>query len=366
MFATIAQNILISGVAFIVMLSIAVFFHELGHFMAARACGMHVEKFSIGFGRVIWSRTDAKGCAWQVALWPLGGFVKIKGFAKSEEGGSDPDSYVNKPVWKRMSVVFAGPLYSILLGIVVIGGIYSVNGRPLTMPTIQAVIDGGVADQAGLEAGDRITSIGWAPVSRFEQVVLLIQQSPGQAVEIGYVRDGAAARLVLVPDSILMRNIVGNEMTVGRIGIQGPEPVMVQMNTYQAFGYGVTDSIETIYVTLKAIKDIFAGYRPVNEVIGGPVEVAHVSGEALKLGIAPFFYILGVISISLGIMNLMPIPYLDGGHLSFLAWELVTRRAVNETVYKYASYAGLAILLSLMTYVTFDDIRERVVPLIAG
>ena len=216
MFATIAQNILISGVAFIVMLSIAVFFHELGHFMAARACGMHVEKFSIGFGRVIYSRTDSKGCAWQIALWPLGGFVKIKGFAKSDEGGSDPDSYVTKPVWKRMSVVFAGPLYSILLGIVVIGAIYSVNGRPLTMPVIEAVIKDGAAERAGLQAGDRIISIGWAPVHRFEQVVFLIQQSPGQSVEIGYVRDGQASRLALVPDSILMRNIVGNEMTLGR------------------------------------------------------------------------------------------------------------------------------------------------------
>ena len=351
--------------AFVVVLGVLVFFHELGHYAAARWRGIHVEKFSIGFGRRIAAWTDRRGTEWQIGWLPLGGYVKLYG----QEGpgdvtdsvdappGHDPRGprFHDKPVLDRAIVVAAGPAANFVLAAVLFAALFMAVGRPVGTTTVASVVAGGAAERAGVLAGDRILSLDDVPVTRFEQVQAHVQPRANQPIQLRLLRDGQELTLSATP---LPRPGAAEGTTpVGLLGIGGGAPTYERTDPFSAVWGGIAYTGDITVQTLGGIWQMIAGQRGTEE-LGGPLRIAQLSGQVASLGLSSLVTFMAILSVNLALINLFPIPVLDGGHLVFYAIEAIRGRPLPPRAVEYGFRAGLAVLATLFIFATWNDLSN--------
>jgi len=326
--------------------------HELGHYLAARACGMRVERFSIGFGPVVWSARRG-ATEWAVSAVPLGGYVKIAGMAPGEDiAPGDRSAYVNQPAWRRFAVIMAGPAMNYLLAVVLAAGLLATMGLPQadTAAAVGEVVSGGAAARAGLRAGDRIASADGHPISDWVALVQAVRAHPGTDLPLLVVRAGAPAGAP--PEAIVLRpDDVGG---VGKAGI-APSLRTVRAGPLESAGMALRLTNERAGEILSGLGQVVT--RKQKAELRGPVGIAEEMARSAKAGAAPFLMMVWLISIMLAIFNFLPLPALDGGRLIFLVYEMVTRRPVNQKVEAVIHTVGFVLLFGLLIGVTmFGDL----------
>lgn len=358
------------GVPFLFVLTIVVFFHELGHFLVARWCGVGVETFSVGFGRELFGWYDKHGTRWRLSLIPLGGYVK---FVDDSGEASTPDaealaamtpeqrekSFHLKPLWAKSAVVAAGPIANFLLAIVIFTFVFAINGRQLTLPIVDSVKENSAASEAGLQVGDRILAIDGNTISSFIDLQRMVTTSAGLTLALKVERGGE----ILTLDAKIRRaeNIdrFGNRQQVGLLGVGrsiSAEDIIYQKYTIpQAIGAGVWETWFIAERTVTFISGMITG-RESTENLGGPIRIAKVSGQIATLGIGALINWAALLSVSIGLLNLFPIPMLDGGHLLFYGIEALRGRPLSDRMKDIGFRVGLALVVMLMAFATWNDI----------
>lgn len=343
--------------AFVVVLGVLVFIHELGHYLAARWRGVHVEAFAIGFGRPLTSWRDRLGTEWRIGWLPLGGYVKLHG----QEGPDDatPEqraawrrgaTFHEKSVGSRALVVAAGPAANFLLAALLFAGLYATVGRPAGGTTVGTVVEGSAAARAGLMPGDRILALDGAAVRRFDEVQRHVQARPGTAIALRVERDGAEAELTAVPDA---RATGGG--TVGMLGISGGAVTQERLGLVASLGAGIAQTWDITGQTLAGLWEMIAGQRGTEE-LGGPLRIAQLSGQVAELGLPSLVSFMAILSVNLALINLFPVPVLDGGHLMFYAAEAIRGRPLPPRAQELGYRAGFALLAALFVFSTWNDL----------
>lgn len=362
-----SPSFLITIVAFALVIGPLVFLHEMGHYLAARLFGVKAEEFSIGFGTELFGITDRRGTRWKFGLLPLGGYVRFAGDMDASSR-TDPAwlempaeerarTFPAKPLWQRAIIVAAGPIMNFLIAIVIIAGFAIAFGESHARPLVGMVEPGSPAAVAGLQPGDRITSLGGRPVEDFQDMVTYVRLRPGEDVTIGYERNGAAGTLTAKIADHSERDRFGNTFHIGRLGI-APDRSGVRLepvNPLAAPAIAVRKVGSYVGMMGDVVGQIVTGHRSVKD-LGGPVQIARVSGQQFTLGLEAFVAFIASVSINLAVINLLPLPVLDGGHLLFYAIEAIQRRPVNGKVMEWAFRGGLAAVLALMLMVTINDL----------
>jgi regulator of sigma E protease len=357
-------------VPFLFVLTIVVFFHELGHFAVARWCNVKVDAFSVGFGRELFGWYDKHGTRWKVSLIPLGGYVK---FAGDENAASVPDreyiasmseeerrtAFIAKPVWQRAAIVAAGPIANFILAVIIFAGIFMAYGKPQLLPVVSTVIEGSAAETAGIQTGDRILSINDKPLSYFEDLKWTVRHNPDQPLVLGIERGGTELTATVVPVYVTDVNQFGVEYREPRIGVAIASDentrILKQLGVGGALWEGVLRTYKIIYDTINFIGEMFAGEQSPQQ-LGGPIQIAQVSGTVAQFGLIELISLAGFLSVSIGFINLLPIPILDGGHLVFYAAEAIRGKPLNEKVQEVGFRIGLGLVLMLMVFATWNDI----------
>lgn len=345
--------------AFVIVLGVLVFFHELGHFLVARWCGVGVEIFSLGFGpRIIGRRVGRTD--YRISAIPLGGFVKMVG----EEPDADiaPEdvavSFTHKPVLKRILIVAAGPFFNVLLALLIFFGIFLVSGTYILEPVVGTVKDGSPAAAGGLRAGDRIIGIDDQSVRTWEEMSALIMGSQGRPLAIVVERGSEQLRVAVTPAPTTIKNIFGEDTDRYVIGITSAGQFFSKsLSPLEAFSESVVRTYEVTELTILSIVKLIQGTVS-TKTLGGPIMIAQMAGEQAKEGAANLVFFIALLSINLAILNILPIPVLDGGHLLFFVIELVIGRPVNTRVREVAQQAGIFVLLLLMIFVFYNDITR--------
>lgn len=355
--------------AFLFVLSVVVFFHELGHFLVARWCGVTVKAFSIGFGKEIWGFNDRHGTRWRLAWIPLGGYVK---FLDDESAASTPSAealrsmteeerkgaFHLKPVWQRAAVVAAGPIANFILAVVIFTVMLSAYGVTTLEPRIGKVVPGSPAEAAGFQAGDLVQKIAGKDINDFAELQHVISTNPAKQLEFVVERAGKLVVLVVKPHLQEHDDVISGKITRPVIGImsaQGAERVHRQVGPLEAAGLAVERTAMIVTGTLGYVVDVIRGHQKADQ-LGGPIRIAEVSGQVAKFGIQPLLHLIAVISVSVGLINLFPVPLLDGGHLMFYAIEAIRRKPLSERTQEIGFRIGLAIVLMLMVFATFNDL----------
>lgn len=357
-------------VPFLFVLTIVVFFHELGHFLMARWCGIKVLVFSIGFGPEIAGFYDRYGTRWKISAIPLGGYVKFFG---DENAASVPDqnaaagmteaekkdSFQFQPVGSRALVVAAGPVANFLLAIAIFAGIFMTVGKQTTSARVDTVQAGSAAQAAGFKPGDLVLTINGEKIESFSDMQRIVSISAGAPLSIEVERDNAQVTLKAVPQLKELKDNFGNVHRLGVLGIsRSMAPGDIKTEKAPPLRAIVMGAQETWFVvdrTLSYITGVFAG-REAADQLGGPIRIAQVSGQVASAGFAPLIHLTAVLSVSIGLLNLFPIPLLDGGHLLFYLIEGVRGRPLSERAQEMGFRIGLAIVLMLMIFATFNDI----------
>lgn len=358
-------GILVTIFAFMLVLGPLVFLHELGHYLAGRWFGVKAEEFSIGFGREVAGFTDRRGTRWKFGWLPLGGYVRFAGDMNpasqpSPEWLSLPaqqraQTFQAKPLWQRAIIVAAGPIMNFLVAIAILGAFAVAFGQNVTPPVVGQVDPAGAAAHAGLQAGDRITTLDGRRIDDFRDLQLFTALRAGETVTIAFERGGQERSVAATIGTLKEKDRFGNISTRGVLGFYGVKPVMQPVALWEAPVVGLTQTIDIVRTTVEGLKRIILGRIPVSE-LGGPLKIAQVSGQSLAMGPLELVYLIALISINLGFINLLPVPVLDGGHLLFYAVEAVRRRPVEPQVMEWAYRGGLVAILALMLFVTFNDL----------
>ncbi|WP_299619552.1 RIP metalloprotease RseP [Pelagibius sp.] len=353
------------GIPFLVILTALVFVHELGHYLVARWNGVRVEVFSIGFGPEIFGWTDKAGTRWKFSLIPLGGYVKMFGDANAASMPSEENSSLSEAEravafpYKRLSqrtwIVAAGPLANFLFAIVILAGLFSIVGQPFTPAVVGQVVPGSAAEAAGFEPGDKITAVNGQGVARFEELQRIVGLRPEEPLEITMLRDGQEMQLIATPERVETENSLGEKHEIGRIGIQRSGSEFTRHDPLTAVWQATRETISIINQTFTALGQIIRGDRGADE-LGGPIRIAQLSGQVAEHGIPQAIFFAAVLSINLGLINLFPVPMLDGGHLLFYAIEALRGRPLGERAQEYGFRIGLALVLTLMVFVTWNDL----------
>ncbi len=353
---------------FLFVLTVVVFIHELGHFLVARWCGVKVKAFSIGFGREITGFVDRYGTRWRLAWIPLGGYVKFMDDenAASASPASTADltpeeregAFHAKPLWQRAAIVAAGPIANFLLAVVIFALMFSFIGIRSTAPRVDEVVTNSPAAAAGFKAGDIIRKIDGAPVDSFTEVLRAVSAAPGRQLTVEIDRGGAPYTLQVTPERQEVSDNFGGTISRGIIGIRRlttPEALdLRKAGPLEAVWLGVRETNFIITSTLGYIGDVIVGRQRADQ-LGGPIRIAEVSGQVAKVGLEAMFNLIAVISVSVGLINLFPIPLLDGGHLLFYAIEGLRRKPLSERTQEIGFRIGLALVLMLMVFATWND-----------
>ena len=354
-----------NGAAFLFILTVIVFFHELGHFWVARRNGVRDEVFSIGFGPELFGWTSATtGTRWKVSLLPLGGYVKMFGEGATAGSGDDAReltdaeksvSFYHKRVGQRAAIVAAGPIANFILAIIILATLFVTAGQPYTPAEIGQVQAGGAAEAAGMKPGDRILAIDGTAIERFEEVQRIVRLAPGQKLTMKVRRSGAEVTLTVVPKRTEMVDRFGNRTEVGLIGVSRTGTEFKKHGVVSGVTEAVTETWRLSVFTLQAVGQIIRGERSAQD-LGGPIRIAQMSGQVAEVGLASVFWFLAVLSINLGLINLFPVPMLDGGHLVFYGIEAVRGRPDSDRAIEVGFRIGLALVISLFVFVTFQDL----------
>jgi regulator of sigma E protease len=357
-------------VPFLFVLSLVVFFHELGHFLIARWCGVRILVFSIGFGPEIVGFNDRYGTRWKIAAIPLGGYVKFFG---DENAASVPDterladmdegeksqSFVFQPVAKRAAIVVAGPIANFLLAIVIFAGIFMFYGKQSMTARVDSVQADSAAAAAGFQPGDLVMAINGGAIGDFADMQRVVSESAGAPLNITVDRKGTQLVLNATPALKEIKDNFGNVHRIGILGITrstAPEDLKFQpVPAPRAVWMGVQETWFVIDRTLSYIGGVVVG-REAADQLGGPIRIAQMSGQVATAGFVALIHLAAVLSVSIGLLNLFPIPLLDGGHLLFYAIEALRGRPLSERAQEVGFRIGLAIVLMLMIFATFNDI----------
>lgn len=356
--------------SFLFVLTVVVFVHELGHFLVARWCGVSVRAFSIGFGREIYGFYDRHGTRWRFAWIPLGGYVKFVDDDNAASAGPStrldqltPEeragAFHTKPLWQRTAIVAAGPLANFLLAIVIFALMFSLIGIRTTAPRVDEVVPNSPAATAGFMPGDVILEIDGKRIDSFNEVLRIVSTSPGRELTVKVDRNGQALTLTVVPERQEIEDSFGGTVVRGIIGIRRittPDTTELRRaGPLEAVWLGVRETQFIITSTLSYLGDVIIGRQSADQ-LGGPIRIAEVSGQVAKLGLEPLLNLIAVISVSIGLINLFPIPLLDGGHLLFYAIEALRRKPLSERSQEIGFRIGLAVVLMLMVFATLNDL----------
>lgn len=399
----------VSIIAFLILLMIIVFFHEYGHFSVARMLGVRVDVFSIGFGKPLLRWTDRKGTEWRISMLPLGGYVKFfgdlnaasQGPAEAErkpvttqfpapgekekiEGGMTAEErkvcFHFKPLWRRAAIVAAGPVANFILAVVIFAALFMSFGRSVTEPIVAGVVEESPAAEAGFIPGDRILSINGRDVESFSQLIDAVLVSGGSEMRVEVERDGQNLLLSVSPERVEGEDRFGNKIERWQLGISGPRGV--EYTTFQTYGplealvEGVRELGRILSLTINFLGKIILGQEDASQ-LAGPIKMAQYAGQSvmsgfddsayreppglglkLKASIVNFISIAAFVSVSIGFLNLLPVPVLDGGHLLYYAYEAVAGKPLGARAQAIGFRLGFVLLASLMIFVTWNDINN--------
>jgi regulator of sigma E protease len=364
-----AGNILSALPPFLLVLTIVVFFHELGHYLVGRWCGIHADVFSVGFGPELIGRNDKHGTRWKLSLIPLGGYVKFRGDENATSLPSGAGSELNETeregsfpgaaLWRRAATVAAGPVANFILAIAIFAVMFGINGRVIADPVVAQVQPASAAEAAGILPGDRFVAIDGVEVEIFDDVQRYVSVRPEVPITVTLEREGKMVNVTLTPERTEISDPFGNKMEVGRIGVvTNNDSGNFRVREYgpvEAVGEGVAQSWYIVTRTVDYIGNIITGREKADQ-LGGPIRVAKYSKDMSTLGIGALIQLAAVLSVSIGLLNLMPIPMLDGGHLVFYAIEAVRGRPPGAVAQEWAYRFGLTLVLALMLFATWNDV----------
>lgn len=348
--------------AFLAVLGPLVFLHELGHYLVGRWCGIRADVFSIGFGREIAGWTDKRGTRWKIGWMPLGGYVQFAGDADASSTpqhattGVEDGTFAAAKLWKRMLTVAAGPIANFIVAIVILSGFAFAYGRMTTPPIAQTVLAGSPAAAAGIQPGDRIVSVNGRVMETFQDVPLVVMHRPaGEQLDFVIERGGQQIAMRFAPKIEVEHDRFGNRVERAIIGIGNQHVEFSPVSIFEAPVVGVQMAWSITRQMGEVIGQLLTGKRSVKD-LGGPIKIAKASGEQASLGFAAFLSFAALISLNLGLMNLLPMPMLDGGHLLFQVIEAIRRRPVSIETQQWAFRMGFFAMIALMVVVTFNDL----------
>lgn len=356
-------------VPFLFVLTVVIFFHELGHYLVGRWCGIGAKVFSVGFGPELVGFTDRKGTRWRLSAIPLGGYVKFVGDMNAASAGATDDddlteterrqAFHTKSVWRRAATVFAGPAANFLLAIVIFAFVLAVFGRTVADPVVAELRDGGAAQEAGLLPGDRFVSLDGRMIDSFADVQRYVAPRAGMPIDVVVDRNGETLALTITPERLEIEDRFGNTIEQGIIGVvNNPEMGRFRVENYgplEAVGLGVQETWYVVARTGGYLAGVITGRENADQ-IGGPIRVAQVSGQVATLGFVALLNLTAILSVSIGLLNLLPVPILDGGHLMFYAYEALRGKPLSENAQEYGYRIGFALVLGLMVFATWNDI----------
>jgi regulator of sigma E protease len=350
---------------FLFVLTVLVFVHELGHYLVARWNGVRVEVFSIGFGPELFGWTNRAGTRWKISAVPLGGYVKMFGDAdpasmpSADVRAMTPEerevAFHHKRLPQRAAIVVAGPAANFVFAIVALAALFATVGQPFTPPQVGTVQAGSAAEASGVQPGDVIASIDGQPIQRFEDVQRLVRLDPGQPLSLAVHRGDQDVTLSVTPKLSEVTDRFGNKHQYGLLGIVGQGVQYVRYDPATALARATGETADIVGGTLQAVWQMIIGARSTDE-LGGPLRIAQMSGEVAQYGFSAILPFMAVLSINLGLINLFPIPVLDGGHLLFYAAEAVRGRPLGQRAQEYGFRFGLALVLTLMVFATWNDL----------
>ena len=358
-------------VPFLFVLTIVVFFHELGHFLVARWCGIKVIVFSIGFGPEIVGFNDRYGTRWKLSAVPLGGYVKFFGddnaasvpdteAAAAMTEAEKRDSFQHKPVGPRAAVVAAGPIANFILAIAIFAGVFMTVGKQTTTARVDAIAPNSAAQAAGFQPGDLVLAINGSAIANFADMQRIVSISAGEPLNVDIERGGVHVTLKATPERKELKDNFGNVHRIGVLGIsrsmQPGDIKTEKAGPFQAISMGAQETWFVVDRTLSYIGGVFTG-REAADQLGGPIRIAQVSGQVATAGFVALIHLTAVLSVSIGLLNLFPIPLLDGGHLLFYGIEAVRGKPLSERAQEFGFRVGLALVVMLMIFATFNDIK---------
>jgi regulator of sigma E protease len=357
-------------IPFLFVLTIVVFVHEMGHYLVGRWCGIGVREFSVGFGPELFGFNDRRGTRWKLSAIPLGGYVKFVGdmsvtsdpTSQEAQGLSEEERRVAfhlQPVWKRAATVFAGPAFNFLLTIAVFAVMFSIYGRTVTEPMVAEVRPDTPAAAAGFLPGDRFVSVDGQRVVTFGDVQRLVSGRAGDPISFVMARGEGEVTLIATPELVEQTDALGNTIRVGIIGVVNNEAMGQPRHIAYGPGESVAEAVmETGYIIARTGQFLkrFASGREDRCQLGGPVRIADMAGKAASLGFEWVVQLIAILSVGIGILNLLPIPPLDGGHLAFYGVEAVMRRPVSERLMEMFYRVGMVAVLGFMVFVFWNDL----------
>lgn len=359
-------------IPFLFVLTVVVFFHELGHFLVARWAGVKVMTFSLGFGPELAGFNDRRGTRWRLSAIPLGGYVRFFG---DESEASTPDnaklstmtdderkgSFHHKKLGPRAAIVAAGPIANFILAIVIFAGLFTFYGRPNATARVDKVMEGSAAAAAGFQPGDLVTEINGSRIANFAEMQRIVGTEAGQPLNFTVQRGDRAVSLQATPELKEIKDSFGNVHKIGVLGItrsNAPGDVLTErVDPATAVWLGVKETWFVIDQTVAYIGRLFVGRESVDQV-GGPIRIAQISGQVATIGFAALIHLTAVLSVSIGLLNLFPVPLLDGGHLLFYAIEAVRGRPLSERAQEMGFRVGLTLVMMLMIFTVFNDTRQ--------
>jgi len=361
---------------FVVVLTVLVFVHEWGHYIIARLCGVKVETFSIGFGPEIFGRTDKAGTRWKFSWVPLGGYVQMFGDTDPASAGHDKTktytadekkiAFYTQSVGRRAAIVFAGPAINFIFAIVVMAGLFMVEGQPYTPPIVGKLVAGSPAEKAGIRVDDKILMLDGQPVTRFQEMAQYTSVALGREIEVTLARSTGKrswsdkpVTVRVTPDIINEKDRFGFKSQRGRVGIVSPHGFF-EMKSHTPVSAVMAAGVEVWQIssnTLRALWQIVSGTRSTEE-LGGILRIGAYAGDFAQQGAISLIMFMALLSVNLGLINLLPIPMLDGGHLAFYAMESIKGKPMGERFQEYALRVGMAFLLAMMLFATWNDLVQ--------
>jgi regulator of sigma E protease len=350
---------------FLLVIGPLVFLHEMGHYLAARWCGVKADVFSIGFGKEIFGWSDKRGTRWKVGWIPLGGYVKFAGDENASSGpnetwqnlpeGERVHSYLAQPVWKRAIISFSGPLANFLVAVAIYMALFGAFGDIRVAPVVSQIAPKSAAAQAGFQVGDRIASINGRVVEDFSEIGDYVKMRPKQLMTFELVRAGKPVSITTAPHEEQLVSRFGTKVAIGMLGIGASKQEAVPLSVIELPGAAVKQVFRVLRSMVDGLGQIIMGYHSVKE-LGGVIMIAKVANEVASMGWIALIEFIAMISINLGFINLLPVPMLDGGHLLFQGIEALRRKPVALAAQEWAYRFGFVFVMGLMLFVTVNDL----------
>jgi regulator of sigma E protease len=352
---------------FLVILTVLVFVHEMGHYLVARRNGVKVEVFSIGFGRELFGWTDRTGTRWKVCAILLGGYVKMFGDGdpasvnKSKSIKFERDelevSFHHKRLSQRAAIVLAGPVANFLFAIVLLAGLYSIVGQRYAPPIIDRIEIGSAAESSGLAVGDEILQVNDQKIVKFNEIQLIVRPNAGKNLEFLIKRENKILPISVMPRAIESKDISGATVIHGLLGVGSTQVTFIRHNPIKSISLATKETWSIISQTITHVGEMIQGHRTTAE-LGGPLRIAKLSGTVAEAGLASLIWFMAVLSINLGLINLFPVPVLDGGHLFFYFIEFIRGKPLEPKAQEIASVTGLVLVVALMVFATWNDLVQ--------